>query len=147
LLPYLQEYLKVNSLSGAITSSFQLTGNFDRVDALATSGDFVLQDFSLIDFRDDSVASLKNLLLEVDTVNLIDNIYSFRNISLTKPFLQYEIHENSDIFTALLTDALLDSTSVADSVYGYDDSNPFVLMARLISDITSNYIVSDYKAD
>ena len=147
LLPYLQEYLKVNRLSGAITSSFQLTGNFDQVEALATSGDFTLEDFSMIDFRDDSVASLKKLLFEVDTLNLTDNIYNFRNISLTAPFLKFEMHEKSDNFSALLADALLDSTTVADSVYGYDYSNPFMVMASLISDITSNYIVSDYEAD
>lgn len=147
LLPYLQEYLKVNTLSGAITSNFHLTGNFDHVDALASSGDFTLEDFSMVDFRDDSVASLKKLLLEVDTLNLTDNLYNFRNISLTAPFLKYQMHENGDNFTALLTDALLDTTPVADSVYGYEYSNPFVMMASLISDITSNYIVSDYEAD
>jgi hypothetical protein len=147
LLPYLQEYLKVNNLSGAITSSFQLTGDFNQVDALATSGDFTLENFSLIDSREDSVAAFKELLFEIDTLNVTDNIYNFRNISLTAPFLKYEMYENGDNFTALLSDPLLDSTTVADSVYANEYANPFVLMAGLISNITSNYIISNYEAD
>ena len=57
------------------------------------------------------------------------------------------MHKNGDNFTTLFTDALLDSTTVTDSVDAYEYVNPFVLMASIISDITANYIVSDYKAD
>jgi len=148
LLPYVKDYMRVGSFKGLLTSHQFISGNFKNPAALATKGEIRLNDFALTDPEQGDLVTAGELKVILDTLNVEAEIYDLKYMSLTRPFLKFELFEEGNNFTKLLnaydTDSGMSSDSLSAAVaYG----NIFALMAVYIQDLSETYAISNYKAD
>lgn len=148
LLPYVKDYMKVGSFKGLLTSHQKITGNFNRPEAIVTKGELRLNDFALTDSEQGDLVTAMELKAIIDTLNVENDIYDLKYISLTKPYLKFELFEEGNNFTKLLNSYKAEEGMSSDSLsmavaYG----NIFALMAAYIQDLSETYAISNYKAD
>ncbi|MBL7876984.1 MAG: DUF748 domain-containing protein [Cyclobacteriaceae bacterium] len=148
LLPYVKDYMQVSSFRGIFSTHQNLSGNFNKPEAVATKGDLRLNDFALIDIDQGDLITLSEAEAIIDTLNVEAELYDMKYIRLSKPFIKFELFENGNNFTRLLNQVSdeegISSDSLSTAVaYG----NIFGLMAAYIQDISKTYAISNYKAD
>ena len=148
LLPYVKDYMKVGSFKGLFTSHQQITGNFSAPEAIATKGELRLNDFALTDSDQGDLMTAGELKAIIDTLNVAGEIYDLKYLSLTRPYLKFELFEEGNNFTRLLneydSEAGMSSDSLSTAIaYG----NIFALMAAYVQELSETYAFSNYKAD
>ncbi len=143
--PYLDDYLKSSYAGGLLSSELVLTGNFNTPEAVALKGLIGLSDFRIDDEAQTTVASWKNLLVNIDSLNVASNLYQLGEITLDDPYLLVEMYEKSNNFTRMMP---ADSTGTdSASVDQIDYTNPFTILTGYIRSISQDYLVSNYTAD
>jgi hypothetical protein len=148
LLPYVKDYMQVGSFKGLLSSHQQIAGNFNQPEAIATKGELRLNAFALTDPQQGDLVTAGELKAVIDTLNVQQDIYDLKYISLTKPYLKFELFEEGNNFTRLLnaydSEEGMSSDSLSTAVaYG----NIFALMAAYIQELSETYAISNYKAD
>jgi hypothetical protein len=148
LLPYVKDYMKVGNFKGLFTSHQTIKGNFNKPEAIATKGEFLLNDFALTDPELGDLVTAAELKIVIDTINIENDIYDLKYLSLSNPYLKFELFEEGNNFTKLLnaynSEDGMSSDSLSTAIaYG----NIFALMAAYIQDISANYSINNYKAD
>lgn len=148
LLPYVKDYMKVGSFKGLLTSHQTIYGNFNKPEAIATTGEIRLNNFSLSDTEQGDLVTAGELKTVIDTMNVEAEIYDLKYLSLIKPYLKFELFPEGNNFTKLLnaydSEEGMSSDSLSTAVaYG----NIFALMASYIQELSQTYTISNYKAD
>ncbi len=148
LLPYVKDYMKVGSFKGLLTSHQTIYGNFNKPEAIATTGEIRLNDFALTDTEQGDLVTAGELKTVIDTMNVEAEIYDLKYMSLTKPYLKFELFAEGNNFTKVLnaydSEEGMSSDSLSTAVaYG----NIFALMASYIQELSETYAISNYKAD
>lgn len=147
LYPYLQDYLLVKSLEGFVSADLRLGGNAGYPADIAVSGDFILRDFSVADTSGEVIASVGSLHINADSINPAGNVYHFGALSIDRPYVKFAVYDDGINF-----DRMLIATEEVDSVNAggvpvEDYANLFRMIADYVHLLTSQYKVSNYKAD
>ncbi len=145
--PYIKDFIITSYAAGLLSSNLLIKGNFNTPEAVALKGNISLADLRLDDETKVTVASWKNLSIDIDSLDVAGNIYNFGEISLDSPYMLYEMYDKSDNFTRMMVPSSepvsTDTTVAVDQV---DYSNPFTIMADYIKEISRDYIISNYTA-
>ncbi len=148
-LPYVKEYVKVGGFSGLFESHQKIYGNFNTPGAVATTGDLAVRQFSMADSLKNSLLSAEIFQVVVDSINVGKDLYNFNYVSVLKPYVKFELHEQGNNFSELLreepatSNTLSSDTLSRSAAYG----NIFGLMAAYVQELSQQYAIGNYKAD
>jgi hypothetical protein len=147
--PYLADFMRTGKLSGLFTSHQTVAGNFATPTAIATRGMMRLNSFALTDPKEDKLAGVGEMKVEIDSIDLRQSIYSVKYVSLDKPYLKVELYEEGNNFSRLMKEPSTDESGISSdslskaAAYG----NVFALMAAYVRELSRLYAFSDYHAD
>ena len=146
LFPYLRDYILVKSLDGLFSSNLTVKGNTDRPADISAAGFLAMRNFSMTDTTSEALASFGALSIEIDTINSGRDMYYFKNILLDRPFVRFAMYDDGYNFDRIMiTDATSDTLNGDAPPEEY--ANIFRMMADYIAYFTSEYKVSNYKAN
>jgi len=147
LEPYMKDFVMTSYAGGLLSSKLLIRGDFDVPEAVSLKGNISLADFRIDDMQKVTVSSWRDLSIEIDSLDVVSNIYDFGVISLNEPYLLFEYYDKGDNFTNMMvpSEAAASDTSVSADEINY--SNPFTIMADYVKSISKDYIISDYTAE
>lgn len=146
--PYVKDYMNAGDLTGHASNHQRIYGNFNKPESFAAAGDLIVNQFVLSDPKNDGLVATEEFKVVIDSINVEKELYDFKYISLTKPYMKFELFDEGNNFTNLMkgsdssTGPSSDSLSTA-VAYG----NIFALIATSIQQLSENYAISNYKAD
>jgi hypothetical protein len=143
LLPYLREYMKVQSLDGRLSANLLLAGRTDKSTHVFLKGTLTADNFSLVDTTGEKLAAFKRLFVDVDSISTPHALYEFNALELTSPFLRFGMYPDGYNFDRILTAQATDTSTAPMEDY----SNVFQMMAAYIRDLSTNYLLKSYRAD
>jgi len=106
---YLKPYIYFNSIGGLAGCNLNISGNSDLLDSLSVKGSFSVNSFSASDNKDRKILGVDNLNVSLKSSLPMAGRYIFDSISLTKPYLLFEMHDSSNNFIELLPPERLDT--------------------------------------
>lgn len=142
--PYVRDFIAINKLEAMLDTDLYLFGNHSNAAYFYTDGSLALYDVNVVDSLGQSIAAIKRFDLQMDSVEAHTKYYEFGDITLTGPFIKFELYKDGDNWTRLMKVAESEST-VTQEEASY--SNPFVIIANYLRQYIKDYIVSDYYAD
>lgn len=148
-LPYLADFMRTGSLGGLLTSHQVVGGNFNNPTDVATSGMLRLNDFALMDPKEDKLVGVSEMKVVIDSLDLGQSIYAMNYVSLDKPYLKVELYEEGNNFSRLMKEAPPEESGISSdslskaAAYG----NVFALMAAYVRELSRLYAFSAYHAD
>ena len=143
--PYLKDVMHTKALEGNISTNLTLKGNLNEPEAVAAKGKFNVSDFSVVDPLGNPLMKCKSLDIGIDSINVKSGLYNLQNISLTEPFLLFEMYDNGNNFYRLLNDTSISAATIIET--GQEEANLFTMMAGYVQDITKNYVVASYGSN
>ncbi len=141
LYPYLKDYMKVQSLKGAINTNLWLSGNANQPTAIALSGSIKANDFAIVDATNELLTAIDETNVLIDTINTAKNRYNFRSISMDHPFFRLSMYDKGFNYERIMTTPLAMSGDTSSTVY----SNVFLMMSGYIQEIVREYDVNNYQ--
>ena len=154
--PYIKSYLHISSLHGYLSDDIIIKGNMSSIMQLFIRGINHVYDFSMIDTLNRTIFSFKNLSVDIDTLQLDKNRYRMKEISLTDPFILYEMIDSTNNWLALMKPSIAEQpdslrqvpdTSASTSEFYYSFSKLTIEGGAVkVSDKTLSYPF-DYNID
>jgi hypothetical protein len=147
--PYVKSYLHISSIHGYLSNDILIKGNMSSIMQLFIKGINHVYDFNMIDTLNRTIFSFKDLSVDIDTLRLDKNRYRLKEISLTDPFILYEMADSSNNWLALMKPSITEQpdslhqvpyTSAATEEISYSFSKLTISGGRVqISDKTLRY--------
>jgi hypothetical protein len=147
--PYVADYMRADELTGLFTSHQKIAGNFNKPTAVATTGMLMMNAFGLTDPKKEKLMAMEEMRVVIDSVDLGQEIYDFRYVSVNKPYLKVELFEEGNNFSKLMKETPSEGSGISSdslskaAAYG----NVFALMAAYIREMSHMYAFSAYRAD
>jgi len=142
--PYVRDFIAISKLSGMLDSDLFIYGNHKNSAYFSTNGNLALSAIEVVDTLNESIAAIKKLEIEMDSIEAHTNFYDFGDITLTGPFIKFELYKDGDNWTRLMKIAQEEGV-VSSEQASY--SNPFVIIANYLREYIKEYVVSSYYAD
>ncbi len=148
-LPYVTAFLRAGALNGLFTSHQSVAGNLNTPTDIATSGFLQLDDFSLMDPREEKLVGFGEARVVIDSINLGRSIYDLQYARVNQPYLRVELFEEGNNYSRLMIEPPPDSTGISSdslaraAAYG----NVFALLAAYVREMSKLYAFSEYNAD
>lgn len=142
--PYVRDFIAVNKVSGMLDSDLFIYGNHRNSAYFSTEGNIDLSGIEVVDSLNQSIAAIKRLQIEMDSIEAHSNFYDFGDITLTGPYIKFELYKDGDNWTRLMKIAQEEGV-VSTEQASY--SNPFVIIANYLREYIKEYVVSNYYAD
>jgi hypothetical protein len=142
LYPYLHDYLKVKTLDGLISADMFFSGNMHAPQDVAASGIVKAEKFSIVDNIGEKLASTEKMEIKIDSINTKNNLYNFRSVILTQPYLKLSMYDDGYNFQRLMTSPASNAADTSKTAY----ANLFIMMADYVQSIVKNYVASNYNA-
>ena len=120
---YIKPYIYLNSINGLAGCNLNISGNSDLLDSLAVKGNLLVNSFSATDRMDRKILAMDALNVSLGNSMPMADRYMIDSISLTKPYLLFEMLDSSNNLIELLPPVQPDTlaTTSTDSL-----SNPLV---------------------
>lgn len=145
--PYLKGYMSVSAFEGNLDGNLKLKGNFNKPSAIAVKGNIAVNNMLISDSKNNKTLAWDKLYIEVDTLNTEKNLYNLTDISLTKPYLLFEMYDKGGNNFYDLMNMKPDSVATTTATTASTSTNPFKMLVDLIGDMTKEYIITDYNID
>jgi hypothetical protein len=148
--PYIKGYMSINAFEGELDSDLKLKGNFNTPSAIAVKGNIAINNILVVDKADKKTLSWTGLKITVDTLNTAQNLYDIMDISLTNPYVLFEMYAKGGNNFYELMNTGADTSVTSGSVTGPGSAtatNPFKMLVDLIGEMTREYIITDYNID
>lgn len=125
IAPYLKQYLNINTFDGKLTTDLTINGEIEHILDITAKGNVMLTNLSATSNDNKKLASIQNLEIAIDSINVPKNIFHFSKIEATKLDVTYEQFSNgkntfSDLF-------LPDETSTSSSVDSAENKKDTVI--------------------
>ena len=151
LTPYVEPFMEIGGLEGKFTSNFYVGGNWENTNIFNLGGSMAIDDFSLLDQRQQKVISLNHGEIDIDTIRMNEGYYRVNRILADGFGGLFERYVDGDNFSNMLV--MYDSPTsdsvaldvIPDSEQEVDYSNPFSVMSFYLNDIVKSYDESSYK--
>lgn len=117
--PYIKNYLRVSSLNGFLTSDLLVKGSMSSILKLSVEGINHITRLVLQDTSQRTILSFNDLTLDIDTLDLSAGRIRINRISLTDPFILFELADTTNNWITLLnTGESADSAGVTADTTG-----------------------------
>lgn len=120
--PYLTDFARIDEVGGRLDIHLNVAGNLDEIMRMAIGGSVAVEALDVLDAQRRSVASLENMTLAVNEINLAENRYDIASLTLeglTAAYHEYGDHNTlSDLLKLQTADSAAARTdeAVADSM-------------------------------
>jgi hypothetical protein len=111
------------------------------------SGEVHLSDAVMIDPQGTRLAGIGRLDLVVDSIDIKNERYRVRRLTVDQPYLLFELYDQDDNWTRLLAADTVASSLEAEEDLGYDPMNPFSMLSYYVRLVAENYDAVDYRVD
>ncbi len=156
--PYVTKGIRLSYFNGIFDADFRLSGNANQADYIATSGQFDLLRFQMADPDQDTLVSLGQVHIGIDTMDTRAELFDFRNVLLKDTYTKFEYLRNGDNFSKLLVLNPASDSLAAREASGAEEqpveintsnyyASPFEYLALYVYDLTRDYIFKSYTAD
>ncbi len=105
-LPYMKPYFRFKSYEGIADGKFHLKGNIDRLDSIMIRGDANVADFVAKDLSDRKVLGAKEGIVTMNDSYPMKYVFNFDKITLTEPYLFFEMKDSTNNFLNLMVDTV-----------------------------------------
>jgi len=156
--PYVTKGIRLSYFDGIFEADVRLSGNANQTNYIATAGQFDLLGFRMADPDQDTLVSLGQVHIGIDTMDTRAELFDFQNVLLKDTYTKFEYLPNGDNFSKLLvlgpaSDSLSarDTSGSGEQKIEINASNyyasPFEYLALYVYDLTRDYIFKSYTAD
>ena len=138
ILPYLQQSLNVENVTGTFSSDLAIKGSTEHVMNLDVNGDIRVKDFCLVDSLHKNVAAFDSVYTSIRHIDLINNKIELNKLHVLGFKSYYELFQDTtDNFTLLIK---ADTTAAQDSAteVAQTDTIPEQPFALIIDDLQIN---------
>jgi len=145
----LNSFVKISSLKGLLNTKLRVHGKFNKPQHIALAGYLNLNDVEIKDSAQRKVFAMKELAIDVDSINVKHNIYAFRNILLDKPYIVFDYFPNGNNISQMIR-YTSPAQPVKDTSTGEikpDYSNVFTLLASSIKMMAVDFVNTNYHTD
>lgn len=101
-LPYLKEYLNVNSVNGTLTADTQIEGNINHVADVTVKGTVSLNNFNLTDADNKNVLSNDELFIDIENINPEKQQFDFNAITIKGLKSFFDLYPKTNNFSQLI---------------------------------------------
>lgn len=95
VLPYLQQSMNVNHVSGLLSTKLNIVGDFNHIMDFKLKGNVGAKNFSLIDNKERNVVSMNKLDLSIDEISLSQNKYHINSVKIYALTSQFDLYKDS----------------------------------------------------
>lgn len=138
ILPYLQQSLNVENVTGTFSSDLAIKGSTEHVLNLDVNGDIRIKDFCLVDSLHKNVAAFDSVYTSIRHIDLINNKIELNKLHILGFKSYYELFQDTtDNFTLLIK---ADTTAAQDSTIqiAQSDTIPEQPFSLIIDDLQIN---------
>jgi len=132
ITPYFKQYLNINKL----TTNLNISGNMNHILDITGNGTIQLDHIAATNLENQPLAEVKQIKIDIDSVNVKNNVYHFKDITTTGLRFAYDVYQDKNTFSNLLIDN--QSNEVPDTTTPFD----FKIEKFLVTE--SNIIYNDH---
>ncbi len=126
-LPYLKPYVRFKSYEGIVDGKFHIQGNINNLDSVLIRGDANVADFAAKDLSDRKVlGAAKGNVTMADSYPM-KYVFNFDQITLTEPYMYFEMKDSSNNFLALMVDTVSSTAGSSEPFQYYYRVNHFII--------------------
>lgn len=118
-LPYMKPYFRFKSYEGSVDGKFHIQGNINNLDSVMIRGDANLADFALKDLSDRKVLGAANGNVTMADSYPMKYVFNFDKITLTEPYLFFEMKDSTNNFLNLMVDDTVSSAGSSSEPFEY----------------------------
>ena len=113
VLPYLQQSMRIETLSGMLDAHINIKGNAQHIMNSVVQGTVALNSFSIYDDRQEPVLTAESLSVDVAEISLAESKYVLNEFSVQNLYTQYVMEKDSSSnFTYLMKSSNLQSDTL-----------------------------------
>lgn len=117
--PYMKPYIRFKSYEGIVDGKFHIQGNINKPDSVMIRGDANVADFAAKDLSDRKVlGATKGNVTMADSYPM-KYVFNFDKITLTDPYLYFELKDSSNNFLNLMVEDTVSSTGSSSEPFQY----------------------------
>jgi hypothetical protein len=145
---YVKPYIYLNSVGGLAGCNLTINGNSNLLNSLSVEGNLLVNSFSATDKMDRKILGMDTLMVSLKTSMPMADRYIIDSISMTKPYLLFEMHDSSNNFIELLPpelpDTLAETNTDTSSMPLEYSVNSFIIREGII-DFTDKTLKDPFK--
>jgi len=100
--PYVQNFMFISALHGYLSNDLQINGSMKNLMHLRVSGKNNIYGLQLIDTLDRTLLSFNEMMIDIDSVIVADNMAGLRTVTITDPFVLFELTDTTNNWMALI---------------------------------------------
>ena len=144
----LSSFMRISSLKGVLNTDLSLHGKFNSPKNVSGTGYLSVNDLEIRDTAKQKIFGLGQLTIDIDSVNVMNSIYSVNNIVLDRPFIRFDYYTKGNNISQMIK--YTSAAPVKDTATGQikpDYSNIFTLLASSIKMMTVDFVNTNYHTD
>ncbi|NEW83753.1 MAG: DUF748 domain-containing protein [Mariniphaga sp.] len=118
-LPYMKPYFRFKSYEGIADGKFHIQGNINNLDSMMIRGDANVADFALKDLSDRKVLGAAKGNVTMANSYPMKYVFNFDKITLTEPYLFFEMKDSTNNFLNLMVDDTVSSAGSSSEPFEY----------------------------
>ncbi|MGA1977054.1 MAG: DUF748 domain-containing protein [Bacteroidales bacterium] len=139
---YLKDLINYGSFSANLDADIKVSGNFNNQENINVKGLLAINDFHFGRNPDDDYAFFDKLILKIDELSPRDHKYLLDSITLTHPFLKYEIYDYLDNMERMFGKKGANISSARKNPTRF---NLILKIADYVKVLVKNFFQSSYK--
>ena len=139
---YLKNLVNYGTFKANLDADVIATGNFSDKEKINARGLLALNDFHFGIKANDDYASFSKLVLKIDELSPVDHKYLFDSLSLSHPFIRYELYDYLDNVQKIFGKY---GTSTSGNKAEPARFNLIFIIGKYIKVLVKNFFQSDYK--
>lgn len=139
---YLKDLANYGSFSANIDADMKATGNLKDEEDITAQGQVSINDFHLGKNKNEDYASFDKMVLAINEVSPMNHKYFFDSVSLSHPFLKYELYDHLDNLQTMFGK---NGSKIKSAKENADKFNLVIEIANYIKVLSKNFFHSHYK--
>ena len=138
-LPYMKPYFRFSSYEGKIGGKFHIQGNINQIDSVLIRGDANVADFVIKDPSNRKVLGATKGNVTMTDSYPMKSVYNFDKITLTEPYLFFEMKDSSNNFLTYMVDTVSSAGSGSEPSQFYYRVNHFKIENGIVDFRDNSY--------
>ena len=138
-LPYMKPYFRFSNYEGKIGGKFHIQGNINQIDSVLVRGDANVADFVIKDPSNRKVLGATKGNVTMTDSYPMKSVYNFDKITLTEPYLFFEMKDSSNNFLTYMVDTVSSAGSGSEPSQFYYRVNHFKIENGIVDFRDNSY--------
>jgi len=138
-LPYMKPYFRFSNYEGKIGGKFHIQGNINQIDSVLVRGDANVADFVIKDPSNRKVLGATKGNVTMTDSYPMKSVYNFDKITLTEPYLFFEMKDSTNNFLTYMVDTVSSAGSGSEPSQFYYRVNHFKIENGIVDFRDNSY--------